>query len=202
MAIADPFGRHSFPASGAVVRSEGHAPLWQYFLRPRNRKRRTSPLLLPKARTPGLHSLFLLQTRRFLGDRGKGPIRRLWTLGAPRLARAKAIPVVAVLPVSGKSQTSASLPPKGVNHGPAAFSPAKRPCSRGPRRRPSCGSWTPLAPSAASSRRDGGRRPSPLWQYFLRLLAKKADESIAAPKERQSWTPCSSTLQIGVSWGS
>jgi hypothetical protein len=36
----------------------------------------------------------------------------------------------------------------------------------------------------------------PLRQYFSRLPKKKADESIPAPKERESWTPGSSSLQI------
>jgi hypothetical protein len=40
----------------------------------------------------------------------------------------------------------------------------------------------------------------PLWQYFS--LSAKADERMAAPKGRGSWTPGSSSLQIGVSWGS
>jgi hypothetical protein len=43
---------------------------------------------------------------------------------------------------------------------------------------------------------DGGRESCPRWAVLVAAAKKEADEPMAAPKGRESWTPGGSSLQI------
>ena len=54
-----------------------------------------------------------------------------------------------------------------------------------------------LSADRGSRRHDGGRGHAPVVAVLVACAGEKPDERMAAPKGRESWTPGSSSLQIG-----
>jgi hypothetical protein len=68
-----------------------------------------------------------------------------------------------------------------------------------------CRSWTPAAVGGRVCARAGAEVMPPLWQYLSRTKEEKADESIPAPKGRESWPlsgySCKSVVFRVPQWG-